>query len=404
MSGTSGTYAFNPSVAECLLDAYERCGKLGVELTTQSQMIRSGVRSANFVLSSFANRGINLWTVDEQVQYMPQGVAQYFDDASCIDVLADSVVLRQYLMAAAVSAACDFSTTVSSSTVTIAGFSDTPIAGGYVNVGVMVSVGGLILDGFYQVDSVPSSGSVTVTASANATSTVANGGAVPVLATSATTSAVTVTLANHGLLVGGTFTVEVSTNVGGITLLGPYTIVSVVDADTFTFTAPNVAGSSESVSENGGDTTLATQTNQDNNSFNSNPTDLRLYPLSRTDYMSIPNKSQQGRPTSYWMDRQIVPVFNVWLVPDANGPYELRYRRSRQIQDADIASAQQLQMPYRFLEAFVSGLAAHLAMKWAPVRFNELAAYAQQQWDAAAAEDIERVSSFLTPDLSGYFS
>lgn len=404
MSGYSGTWNFAPSCSELLIDAYERCGKLGVELTTQSQMIRSGVRSMNFLLSSWANRGINLWTVDEVAQFMPQGVNQYFDDASCIDVLADSVAVRQYLMAAAADAAVDFSTTVGSATVTIAGFTDTPIAGGYINVGVMVSVGGLILDGFYQVDSVPASGSVTVTASANATATVTSGGAVPSFATSTSSATVTVTLNNHGLLAGDTFTVEVSTAVGGLTLLGPYTVKAGPTTNTFTFDAPNVAGSSETVSENSGQTQLATQTNQDNNSFNSNPTDIRLYPLSRTDYMSIPNKSQQGRPTSYWLDRQIVPVFNVWLVPDANGPYELRYRRSRQIQDADITSGQQLQVPYRFLEAFTSGLAAQLAMKWATDRADRLVAYADQQWQLAAGEDTERVSSFFAPDMSGYFS
>jgi hypothetical protein len=404
VSGSSGTYAFRPALSELVLDAYERCGKLGVELSIQNQMLSSARRSANLVLSSWANRGVNLWTVDEVSQFMPQGVAQYFDDASCIDVLADSVVLRQYLMAASASVAVDFSTTNGSATVTIAGFTDTPIVGGYVNVGVMVSVGGLILDGFYQVVSVPSSGSVTVTASANATSTVTSGGAVPIFSTLPTDATVTVALNDHGLVAGETFTVEVSTNVGGLTLLGPYTVGSGPLTNSFTFEAPYAAGFAETVSENDGETQLATQTNQDNVAFNSNPTDLSLYALSRGNWMQIPNKNQAARPTSYWLDRQVVPVFNVWPVPDASGPYELRYRRSRQVQDADLISGQQMEIPYRFLESFTAELAAHLAMKFAPDRLDKLAAYAAMQWQMAADEDIEKVTTYLGPDMSSFYT
>ena len=191
-------------------------------------------------------------------------------------------------------------------------------------------------------------------------------------------------------------------------MLGPYPVATVVNANEFTFLSPYPAGSSASVYENSGQASLSTQATTQGLTQTAYPVDIVLYPLSRGDYMAIPLKRQQGRPTSFWVDRQIAPVFNVWFVPDQNGPYELRYKASQQIQDADITSGQTLQVPYRFYEAFCSSLAAHLAMKWPPPRESgitqeSLATYAEAQWNLAADEDRERVSTFLTPDLAGYF-
>jgi hypothetical protein len=399
---SSGTYAFNPPISELALDAYERCGKPGIVLTTQ--FVQSARRSFNFVLSSWANRGINLWTVDEAVQYMPQGVAQYFDDAATIDVLPDSVTLRQYQMGEPESATPAFTTTSGSAVVTVANLPEAPVAGGYISVVVSVSVGGIVLQGFYQVVSVPGAGQAIITAASPATATVAAGGVVPSFSTAAGSAGVVVALPNHGLAAGKTFTVQIPTSVGGITLLGQYPVAAVIDANSFRITAANVAGSTATASENSGLALLATQAVIPGLTQNASPVDLMLFPLSRGDYMAIPDKAQQGRPTSFWVDRQIVPVFNMWLVPDGNGPYELRYRRSRQVQDADMTGGQTLNVPYRFLSAFTSDLAAALAVKWAPERMKDLATLAAQEWQMAADEDRERTSTFLTPDLSSYFT
>jgi len=57
-------------------------------------------------------------------------------------------------------------------------------------------------------------------------------------------STVTCYLDNHGYSVGSTFYVGVSTTVGGITLFGLYTILTVPSASSFTFAAANTATSS----------------------------------------------------------------------------------------------------------------------------------------------------------------
>jgi len=402
VSGTTGTYAFNPALSEIAIDAFERCGKSLQTLTDQTGYIQSARRSMNFVLSSWSNRGVNLWTVQEVHQFMPQGVAQYFDDASCVEILPASVVLRQYLMGAPVSVSPAFATTAGSNVVTVAGFNPTPTVGSYVNIGVMVSVGGVILDGFYPVQSVPISGSATILANAAATATTSNAGSVPVFSMTAGSNVVTVTFANHGLLAGATFTVESATAIGGGQLLGPYTVLAAnLTANTFQITASFNAGFNTNIGENGGQTLLTSQAMTPGTA--ANPTDITLWAISRDEYMEIPNKSQQARPTSFWIDRQVVPVFNIWPVPDENGPYELRYRRSRQIQDADLAGGLQIQTPYRFLEAFTADLAAHLALKFAPDRLAVLKPYATEQWVLASEEDREVVSTYIVPDFAGYY-
>lgn len=404
---TSNTYTWNLPVSEWLLDAFERCQRRTPELTPEQ--MASGRRSLNLVQVTWANRGVNLWTVAEFTDYMPQAVNEYFAPQQVVDVLADSVTLRQYQMGAPVSVAPAFTTTAASSTMTASGLSATPGAGQYIGVNIPVSVGGVVVQaGFYQVVSVPGSGQATFDAGVTATAST-TGGVVPEFVTTANSTTITVNFPNHGLLVGQPFVVQQTTGVGGVTLLGPYPVATFVTADQFTFASPYPAGSAATVSENDGDASLSTQATTQGLTQTAYPVDIVMYPLSRGDFMAIPLKKQQGRPTSYWVDRQIVPVFHIWPVPDQNGPYELRYRASQQVQDADIRNGVTLAVPYRFYEAFCSSLAAHLAMKWPPpkesgVTVESLAAYAEVQWNLAADEDRERVSTFMVPDMSAYFT
>jgi hypothetical protein len=401
MSGTTGTYAFAPALSEIAIDALERCGLPATSLN--NERTTSVRRSMNFVLSSWSNRGINLWTVQEVVQPMPQGVTQYFDDASCVDILPASVTMRQYMMGAPTSVTPAFATNLGSANVAIGGFPVTPTVGSYINVGVQVSVGGLIISGTYQVQSVPSSGYAVINAGKPATISISTpGGSVPVFAMTQASNVVTVTFANHGKLAGQTFTVERPTAIGGGQLFGPYTVQPTsLTGSTFQILASFKAGFNTNLAENGGKTLLSSQVA--GIGFASNPTDLLLWAISRDEYMAIPNKSQQARPTSFWIDRQVVPVINVWPAPDNTGPFELRYRRSRQIQDADIINGLQLQAPFRFLEAYTAELAAMLATKFAPDRAVPLTAYAGMKWQEVAGEDRERVSTYIVPDFAAYY-
>lgn len=120
-----------------------------------------------------------------------------------------------------------------------------------------ISVGGLILFGIYPCVAA-SSTTYQITAlntlgdPALATASVANGGAVASFATTSGLSIVTVTLNNHGFLAGDTYPVLIATTVGGVTLIGNYTVQTVPSANTFTIQASQNATATTSGSINGG--------------------------------------------------------------------------------------------------------------------------------------------------------
>ena len=67
---TSGTYAFNPSLGELVLYAYNLCD---VRNTAIAQEHMEAARmSTNLMLAGWANRGVNLWAVDLQTVYFDQ--------------------------------------------------------------------------------------------------------------------------------------------------------------------------------------------------------------------------------------------------------------------------------------------------------------------------------------------
>lgn len=126
-----------------------------------------------------------------------------------------------------------------------------------VYITTQIAVDNLVLFGFYQCYYVgPNSYHIYATnifgEPTPATSTVTNGGAVASFATAVGANVVTTTLANHGYSVGDTFPVLVTTSVGGVTISGNYTVVSVPSSSTFTFYVQNAATSTATASMNTG--------------------------------------------------------------------------------------------------------------------------------------------------------
>lgn len=390
---SSGTTAFNPAISDLTLEIFDRIQIRPSEITPDH--LRSARMSFNLMLSTFSNKGVDLWTVDLQTISLVQGVATYSVPSDTIMILPGTYI-RNYSLGSPTNITPTFTTTSSSATVNVYLPNNGLSVTNYINIIIPISVGGIILYGFYQVVSVLGNDNFTITAASNATSST-TGGAVPYFTTTATSTTVTVTLPNHGYLAGQPFVVQVSTLVGGVTLAGTYTIATIIDANNFTITSPYAAGSSATAYENSGDAQIATQ------QTTQIPIDRIMAPLSRDDYAALPNKPQQGFPTMYWFNRQINPTITLWEVPDGNGPYQLQYYRFTQIQDADAKNGQTLDVPYRFLEAFCSSVAFHLAMKWKPEATIALKAYADEVWASAAAEDRERVSLYMQPDLAGYY-
>jgi hypothetical protein len=127
-----------------------------------------------------------------------------------------------------------------------------------------------------------------------------------------------------------------------------------------------------------------------------------ILPISRTEYASYPNPTQQGFPTTYWFDRLLSPTVTLWPVPDGNES-TFSYYRVRQIQDSEFTSGQTAEVPYYFLEAFAYGLAQRLAMIWAPDKATALKAFADESYQIAAEQNVETAQQYISPTISSYF-
>jgi hypothetical protein len=80
---TSGTSAFNLNLNDLVEEAFERCG---AELRTGYDL-RTARRSLNLLTIEWANRGINLWTIEQGSIPMVQGQIVYELPVDTIDLL-----------------------------------------------------------------------------------------------------------------------------------------------------------------------------------------------------------------------------------------------------------------------------------------------------------------------------
>lgn len=128
-----------------------------------------------------------------------------------------------------------------------------------------------------------------------------------------------------------------------------------------------------------------------------------ITPLSRTQYASLSNPNTPGAPTQYWVDRLISPTITFWPVPDSNGPYTFGYYRAVYIQDANLPGGETPDVPIRWLDALVSGLAHRLSRTYAPEIEALRKADAKESWEIAAAQDTENINLSIAPGLGRYF-
>lgn len=104
-----------------------------------------------------------------------------------------------------------------------------------------------------------------------------------------------------------------------------------------------------------------------------------------------------------------LPSINIWPTPDqgsvGNPYYTFVYWRMRRVQDTGTGVKNQ-DIPFRFLEAMVAGLAYKMSMKLPdmdPTRIMALKADYEQQFQLAADEDREKAANRYVPRiLMGY--
>ena len=293
---TSGSVDFNLDIAEITEEAFERCG---LELRTGYDA-RTARRSLNLLFADWANKGLNLWTVEQVTQTLAN--------------LSTSSAVTSY-----------------------------PI------------------------------GTITMT-------------------------------------VGASGSFSVGETITGGTSGSPASIITKPTSTTMTITVPSGSfTASETIT---GSSSSATTTATSDPSLSDvqatvdileavirrSSSDISITRINRQDYLTLPDKTTQGRPSQFYIDRQITPTVTIWPVPE-NSTDQLIYYRIKRIQDADSAT-NTADIPFRFLPCLVAGLAYFLAIKKAPDRIPMLKGMYDEEFQRAASEDAERTGLRLVPSYS----
>jgi|TARA_R110002167_G_scaffold42537_2_gene129252 hypothetical protein len=124
-------------------------------------------------------------------------------------------------------------------------------------------------------------------------------------------------------------------------------------------------------------------------------TDYSLDRLSREEYLNIPTKTTEGRPSQFFLDRQISPNLKIWPIPE-NSTDVLFYDALTRMDDAD-AFTNTMEVPFRFYPCLAAGLAYYIAIKRSPQRVQLLKAVYEEEMERAIQEDRDRASFTIEP-------
>ena len=124
-------------------------------------------------------------------------------------------------------------------------------------------------------------------------------------------------------------------------------------------------------------------------------TDYQLNRMSRSDYLYLPNKAVEARPTQFYLERTVTPKLYLYPTPDDSTDV-FRYYALTRIEDAgDYTNT--LDITFQFLPAMAAGLAYYISLKRAPDRMGMLKEIYEEEWGRAASENIDTVSSRFIP-------
>jgi len=126
--------------------------------------------------------------------------------------------------------------------------------------------------------------------------------------------------------------------------------------------------------------------------------DISIQRISRSEYLGVPDKSTTGRPSQYFVDRKETPVLKLYPTPDDRTTYKFISYRIQRIDDVT-ASAQDQEVPSRFVQCMTLGLAYQLCLKRNPQKAGLIKIDYEESFNRAADEDRDRASISLTPRL-----
>jgi hypothetical protein len=342
----SYTYNFynNTLIDSYITKAFQRCGILGPDIT--GLMADSAVFDLNLMFSEWANKGLNLFTVEKKMFNLNQGQSSYILDQYTVETTEVTAGLNLQLLGGVAASSAG-------------GNAAGPFSGNPLTPCTQVAPNGNI-SYTYPPGSTPCVYYVGIQSFTN------------------TTYSIVIEYTIDGVL-------------WNLALEIPKQLYPANNLLWFVLPAQlNVSGIR--IRETGGATLNIAIINI------SQPTYSRiLSPISRAEYTSYPNKTNQAVPSSFYLDRQETPIMVLWPTPDPT--YQtIVYNASQQIMDVN-ALAQNPNIPQRFMEAAIAGLSARMALIFAADKFPLLDSLSQRAFDLAAREDVENVPMRITPNI-----
>ena len=337
---TSLQYLFQTIDADLVIrDAFERCG---IENWLEDRLKYDGARrSLNFLFSHWVNKGLNLFTIDQQIIQIVPGQATYLLPLNTSKILEAKLAQSNRLLGGIPSSS----------------------AGG--NAGAPF----------------------TPTITGNCTQVSANGNISYLYPTPTPVLYVGVMSANtnlYQLAIECSF-LNAPTDADWITILETPQI-QYYNQETQWFSLPFTKGALNwRIREFGGATLNITQIN-----FAVPILSIPMRPIGRDLYFQYQPNQISNSTTTYWINRVLTPTLNVYPIP-TSGQYNLFvFNRVHYIQDiGDFFNS--VDAVSRFLESATAGLAAKLAEKWAVERFEMLSNTAEKVYIEAGKEDEEDV-------------
>lgn len=131
--------------------------------------------------------------------------------------------------------------------------------------------------------------------------------------------------------------------------------------------------------------------------------DTPVWPISRSDYHTIPDKTNAGRPHCYFFDKgktgNTQRTIDLWPVPE-NDTDTLEYWGIYRPEDTT-GLPDNIGMAWEFFDAYAANLAMRLAEKYAPAQYNMKAGIAAQALRLAKSGGREKAPTRFR--ARGYF-
>jgi hypothetical protein len=135
-------------------------------------------------------------------------------------------------------------------------------------------------------------------------------------------------------------------------------------------------------------------------SYRNSNIDTPLTKINRSQYQALSNKTSEGTPTQYFVQRFIDKVtITLYLTPGSTeAGNTINYYYVKRIQDVgDYTNA--TDVPYRFVPCMASGLAFYLAQKFKPQMVQQMKMLYEDELQRALQEDGSSSSTYISPKV-----